>query len=92
MGLGADGHTASLFPNTDALDETLLGIAIMMQVHFDIAHPGVSHTRQFVEHARLVLLLRVKERVAGWSSSAIQMPRRDTRPQPRPSSDPLECY
>jgi hypothetical protein len=64
-----EANLATLFPQQpmtfvqaakeppDALDETLLGIAIMMQVHFDVAKPGVSHTRQFVEHARLVLLL-----------------------------------
>jgi 6-phosphogluconolactonase len=69
LGVGADGHTASLFPNSPALDErSRWAVSVLAPTHIQPAVPRVSTTLRFLDGARAVLFLVAgadKRRVIG---------------------------
>jgi 6-phosphogluconolactonase len=55
LGIGEDGHTASLFPGTPVLDDTLhLAAAVSMD---DIRHPRITLTLPVINNAKHILFL-----------------------------------
>lgn len=77
LGLGADGHTASLFPGTCVLHERQLTVAA---VHVPQQHGWrLSLTLPVLEHARRLLFL-----VSGTEKSAVLAAALGAAPQSRP--------
>jgi hypothetical protein len=73
-----------------AIEETCFGILVVVKMHFDIGDTVARQTGQFVQSARLVLLLGVEKRVDGGATGAVAMPRGNMRPQPGPATHALK--
>jgi 6-phosphogluconolactonase len=64
LGIGEDGHTASLFPGSPALNEgTRLAVAVMLD---EIRHDRITLTMPVINHAKHVVFL-----VSGKSKAAV---------------------
>ena len=60
LGIGSDGHTASLFPNAPALDETQRR-AVVAEAGLEPFVPRVTMTRPVLDAARVVVYLATGE-------------------------------
>lgn len=86
LGMGADGHTASLFPGSAALDET---IRLVKKVHYDAVDPPdrITMTYNLINAARFVAVLvtgakkaAMLDRVATGRDSSRELPIKGVAP------------
>ena len=74
MGIGPDGHTASLFPGTSALDERARWAVAVAQSPVPPSVPRVTLTLPFLNRSRCVLFLAVGAEKAEIVHRAVEEP------------------
>jgi hypothetical protein len=79
----------SLGKRGDAIDERLLTVAVMVQMHLDVRDAHGRQSRQQVDRGRVVLLLGIEKGVTGRLSHGVGVPACESRPAPRP---PLNAF
>jgi 6-phosphogluconolactonase len=82
LGLGPDGHTASLFPNAPGLQERER-LAIAAEPGLDPRVPRVTMTPPMLANADCVLFLVTGEEKAGAARRAFEEPESDATPASR---------
>ena len=80
----------ALDESSDASDKRGFAVSVVMQMDLDVRNTGSGQSCEPVDRRRVVLLLRIEERVARRSAAIVRVPSGDERPAIGPSPDTLE--